>query len=886
MPLNKFESDKTKLSYVRYVQDELGLLKLLIIDEISMVGADKLGKIDQILRLAKNCPEQVLGGCHIILSGDLFQLAPVKGKPLYKEPLHLDNVNTKLGYDVYRSVTCFIELTKNFRFKSKELVSLNDRIRTGTCQVGDERAFQNIHASFQSFLLSNGFQNLPKETLYVTPTKEVRDAINHQCKGKLITEANPEMYIWAKHYYSRRKRSYLNQTSLEDDLEYVNPDELKNAEIVDIETRKRLLSDKNVEYGNTTLQPLLRFAIGVRVMLTTNLDPRIGLFNGSVGTIIQIYYLQKEYIDSKTHKFAKGHVNPYCANFQKAAEMDCQLPIVLVKFDKNFYSPTSPSFLNNEDCILPIIPVTQRFSLPNGKVILRTQLPLTLAFATTVHKIQALSLDNEVFVLEKLFTKGLVYVGISRARTNEGLHIVESEKCKFTAALENQADLSEIHNEYNRLWETVRNESRRIAKIYQESCEFHSILEFDEAPIRPKIKYQLKPQKRTREKNRSTCNVLTSSATKTSKNQNPSPVKTSKDNKKSTTANSNLINNHDQPIELVGLNWRQNSCAIDSVITQILMVYTMYLNDSQRIQFNQEFSRPQEDQVNSIGPIFMNLYTWILALNENSRSFVIPEIYNQEILNIAYLNPSIIRGRFIGVTNVFETFFVDNRNFTAAIRDYKTTFAFKLKYSLQGHRNCAAPMGCLSHNLCPKTYSVVDLPMDPFHAQEYTIDDTFFLDYLIKKIENQKPCTFCQCHDRSSVEILSYSTLLAVQLDVTGMVTWQGRPMDLVFSNQIKFGFRSYCLSSISYGDGNHFITLIKHPLTEYIYLYDGMRQNNKFQRQSFQQFPQNFNGKLPGLAIYKIVDVDEASLPQVPFKLEYSAWQSQRPILRREHIE
>jgi hypothetical protein len=64
------------------------------------------------------------------------------------------------------------------------------------------------------------------------------------------------------------------------------------------------------------------------------------------------------------------------------------------------------------------------------------------------------------------------------------------------------------------------------------------------------------------------------------------------------------------------------------------------------------------------------------------------------------------------------------------------------------------------------------------------------------------------------------------------------------------------------------------------------MRQNYKFQRQSFQQFPQNFNGKLPGLAIYKIVDVDEASLPQVPFKLEYSAWQSQRPILRREHIE
>jgi len=54
-------------------------LSVLIIDEISMVRADVLDKVDWILRRARNSPRP-FGGVQVIAFGDLFQLPPVVGE--------------------------------------------------------------------------------------------------------------------------------------------------------------------------------------------------------------------------------------------------------------------------------------------------------------------------------------------------------------------------------------------------------------------------------------------------------------------------------------------------------------------------------------------------------------------------------------------------------------------------------------------------------------------------------------------------------------------------------------------------------------------------------------------------------------------------------------
>ncbi|MEJ6674507.1 MAG: AAA family ATPase, partial [Polaribacter sp.] len=60
---------KTKIDIIRS-------LDLVIIDEISMVRADLLDGIDQVMRRYKN-RNKVFGGAQILMIGDLQQLAPV-----------------------------------------------------------------------------------------------------------------------------------------------------------------------------------------------------------------------------------------------------------------------------------------------------------------------------------------------------------------------------------------------------------------------------------------------------------------------------------------------------------------------------------------------------------------------------------------------------------------------------------------------------------------------------------------------------------------------------------------------------------------------------------------------------------------------------------------
>jgi ATP-dependent exoDNAse (exonuclease V) alpha subunit len=53
-----------------------------------------------------------------------------------------------------------------------------------------------------------------------------------------------------------------------------------------------------------------------------------------------------------------------------------------------------------------------------GKACTRTQFPVVLAYAITIHKSQGLSLDKAVLnINNKEFVPGLTYVGVSRIRT-------------------------------------------------------------------------------------------------------------------------------------------------------------------------------------------------------------------------------------------------------------------------------------------------------------------------------------------------------------------------------------------------------------------------------------------------------------------------------------
>lgn len=168
-------------------------------------------------------------------------------------------------------------------------------------------------------------------------------------------------------------------------------------------------------------------------MLTTNIDIADRLINGQMGTVIKIA------LNEKTQK----------------------PNIVYIKFDdseagRNAIPVTkhSNSFAHHNN-VVPIEAVLAKIKIRPGKPsspeIQRTQFPLTLGYACTVHKVQGLTLKRVVVSFELLkqraFNYGQIYVALSRSTSLQGLHLLGNIEMKHVKAN------PKVHQEYERLRE-------------------------------------------------------------------------------------------------------------------------------------------------------------------------------------------------------------------------------------------------------------------------------------------------------------------------------------------------------------------------------------------------------------------------------------------------
>ena len=185
--------------------DIIKSLDLIIIDEISMVRADLLDGIDQVMRKYKN-REKVFGGVQILMIGDLQQLAPVVKNDewsllqKYYENMYFFSANAFKEANVVK-----IELKHIYRQKNDDFIKILNEIRNDN--LSDESAKMLNKRYNPSF-------SPTKEEGYITLTTHNNRAnlINNFELNKLTSKSN---FFEAKISGKFSDKSYPNDEKLE-----------------------------------------------------------------------------------------------------------------------------------------------------------------------------------------------------------------------------------------------------------------------------------------------------------------------------------------------------------------------------------------------------------------------------------------------------------------------------------------------------------------------------------------------------------------------------------------------------------------------------------------------------------------------------------------------
>lgn len=194
--------------------------------------------------------------------------------------------------------------------------------------------------------------------------------------------------------------------------------------ILDKTMRDKLLS-------NCMAPENVSLKIGAQVMLIKNMDET--LVNGSLGKVVR-FMTEAEF--ESYHEDEDSY-----QELQHADEMDLNPGQLRAKKKLNLASATAVKYPMVRFAIadgthreLLCQRESWKIELPNGEVqASRSQIPLILAWALSIHKAQGQTLECVKVDLGKVFEKGQAYVALSRATSMQGLQVLRFDARKVVA---------------------------------------------------------------------------------------------------------------------------------------------------------------------------------------------------------------------------------------------------------------------------------------------------------------------------------------------------------------------------------------------------------------------------------------------------------------------
>lgn len=357
---------------VASIRHSLVGVKLLVIDEISMVRADLFEMMNQIWQKAL---ENTLpfGGIAVVLVGDLFQLPPIVSDDAVYEYLKREYggiyfFNSHIIQKELDNIKLF-ELAKSYRQQNdSEFVKILDEFRK---PMSEQRKVQVINEINRRVVDD---KDLPKDAVYIASSNEEVRNVNTK---KLEELPGVKTTIDAE-YVIRKRNSDETVT-------------LKHSELPSKEDIREIIVP-------SAYDSQLIFKIGARVVLTKS-SKRMGYINGDFGTILDFNG------DYFTILLDKNKMSIMCPNpndrYKASQKTEYRYEMI---YDEQKHK------------LVRKTPFVQRTN----------QFPIKLAYAFTIHKAQGQTYNQVIIDLKShIFAPGQLYVALSRARSLQDLYLTK-----------------------------------------------------------------------------------------------------------------------------------------------------------------------------------------------------------------------------------------------------------------------------------------------------------------------------------------------------------------------------------------------------------------------------------------------------------------------------
>lgn len=316
-------NDLRSKSYNKFKIKELQLLEVLVLDEVSMISDILFDKLSEYLKLIRN-NNKPFGGIQMVITGDFLQLPNIEGD------------------------YCFHSYT--WKELELETILLKKQMR----QINDS-TFATILNDLRYGIVKKSAYDLLK-TRIIDINTEYSDF-----------DIQPTI-LYAKNV----NVDAMNENKLQNLI-----DKGYKTQLYPLIYNKNISGIKNWIKNNYINEEPLKLVINAQIMITYNIDPLIGICNGTRGII-----------------------------------RDMSETIVTIEL-------VNGSLYNIEY-------ITRKDDLYEKNLLKVSYMPIKLASAITVNKAQGLTLDKAMIDLgTDIFAPGMAYVALSRCRDLESVHLID-----------------------------------------------------------------------------------------------------------------------------------------------------------------------------------------------------------------------------------------------------------------------------------------------------------------------------------------------------------------------------------------------------------------------------------------------------------------------------